>query len=207
MNKTGIEWCDYTWNPIVGCSPASAGCDNCYAEVISKRFHLPWGKPHFMPDRLDQPAKVKKPGRMFVCSMSDMFHEGVNPAWRQDIYQAMLKAPWHQYIILTKRPCNIKRFEILGGVWVGVTIESNAYRYRFDALETVCDNDVLFVSAEPMIGPVDLGSFTPSWVIAGPETGPKARECQDAWIESLATESPCFFDKRGHVGARREWPA
>ena len=70
MNKTGIPWCDYTWNPIVGCSPASAGCANCYAERISKRFDFPWGGPSFLPDRIHQPGSVKTPGRVFVCSMS-----------------------------------------------------------------------------------------------------------------------------------------
>jgi len=207
MNRTGIEWCDWTWNPIVGCSPESAGCTNCYAAAISKRFHLPWGSAHFIPERLDQPAKVRKLGRVFVCSMSDLGHETVKPQWREAVYAAMRSAPWHTYIVLTKRPG-----EWMGGlpakVWMGVTIETEMSHWRLELLNTVsvplCTR---FVSVEPMLGPVSFSShvFRPDWVIAGPETGPRARRCEDAWIDALAAESPCFFDKR-KAWKRREWP-
>ena len=79
MNRTKIEWCDWTWNPIVGCSPASEGCANCYAAAIARRFGMPWGRPVFRPERLNEPQRVKKPGRIFVCSMSDIGHERVCP--------------------------------------------------------------------------------------------------------------------------------
>ncbi len=89
MNRTKIEWCDWTWNPIVGCSPASVGCANCYAAAIARRFGMPWGRPRFFSERLGEPSRVKKPGRIFVCSMSDVGHERVCPLWRAEIRKAI----------------------------------------------------------------------------------------------------------------------
>ena len=208
MNRTGIQWTDWTWNPIVGCSPASEGCANCYAAAISKRFHLPWGSAHFLPERLDQPAKVRKPGRVFVCSMADIGHETVQPEWRCLIARAMQKAPQHQYIILTKRPGPWLDVFYHTGAWAGVTIELQEHFVRLALLYDYW-RGVRFVSVEPMLGPVTFSDFCdyarPNWVIAGPETGPKRRPCNPAWIDDLAAESPCFFDKR-EPWARREWP-
>jgi protein gp37 len=228
MNKTKIPWCDWTWNPIVGCSPASEGCANCYAAAISKRFHLPWGSAHFLPERLDQPAKVRKPGRVFVCSMGDLFHESVPDDWIKQVFNAMhpdiLQPSCHTFQILTKRPQRMaeffKRHTKAGGpiawsnVWLGVTVENQARADERVPILLGIPSAVRFVSVEPMLGPVDLASAAGvtywddpvagiHWVIAGPETGPKARPCQDAWINALAAESPCFFDKRN---PRREWP-
>jgi protein gp37 len=205
MNKTKIPWADWTWNPIVGCSPESAGCANCYAAAISKRFHLPWGSAHFMPERLDQPAKVRKPGRVFVCSMADIGHETVKPEWRDAVYAAMRSAPWHTFIVLTKRP-GAWMVELPTGTWAGVTVEAISHWKRVDDLLN-WHFGTAFVSVEPMLGPVTLrGLAGPlAWVIAGPETGPRARLCDDAWIDALAIESQCFFDKRDKW-TRREFP-
>ena len=205
MNKTGIEWCDYTWNPIVGCSPASTGCANCYAAAISRRFGLPWGEAHFMPERLSQPAKVKKPSRVFVCSMADLGHETVKPEWRGAIYSAMACAPQHTYIVLTKRP-GAWLVGLPRDTWAGVSVEDGTQYERVDEL-VHWHVGTTIVSVEPMLGPVTLrGLAGPiSWVIAGPETGPKARRCDDAWIDALSSESPCFFDKRERW-TRREFP-
>ena len=207
MNKTGIPWADWTWNPIVGCSPASAGCQNCYAAAISKRFHLPWGSAHFIPERLNQPAKVKKPGRVFVCSMADIGHETVKPEWREAIADAMRAAPWHTYIVLTKRP-GMWLSELPPECWAGVTIESQFEMGRWHVLlNCAWFNSVKFVSVEPMLTSVTFGSrpVKPDWVIAGPETGPKARQFMPEWIDWLSKESPCFFDKR-KTFTRREFP-
>lgn len=220
MNRTKIEWCDYTWNPIVGCSPASEGCVNCYAAAIAKRFNQPWGHPVFMPERLGQPAKQKTPSRIFVCSMSDIGHPGVCPLWIVEIRKAMAAAPWHTFIILTKRPENIARFDWRPH-WVGVTAENqeNADR-RVPVLASIAAGK-RFVSVEPMLGPVDLlysafngaDSFQSmagiDWVIAGPENGPRARPCRAAWIHDLAKDCVIadvpFFDKRNNFN-RREFP-
>lgn len=208
MNKqgpNGIPWCDYTWSPIVGCSPASSGCANCYAAAISKRFHLPWGRPHFRSDRLDEPAKVRNPGRVFICSMSDLGHEFVQPEWRSLILQAMQKAPQHQYIILTKRPGPWMRPFAEHGAWCGVTVENAHATWRLAMMYRYVPTRQMFASVEPMLEPVSLLGLAPAWVIAGPETGPKARPCKDEWINALADESPCFFDKRKNW-KRREFP-
>jgi protein gp37 len=233
MNKTGIEWCDYTWNPIVGCSPASAGCDNCYAAAISKRFHLPWGSAHFMPERLEQPANVKKPGRVFVCSMADLFHETGTAGMRAAVFDAMRAAPWHTYIVLTKRPWNITPgMNWPRNWWLGVTAENQSTAEERIPILISTPAAVRFVSVEPMLSPVTLRRVrfptgcledvlsgevserakpivgklnTIDWVIAGPETGPKARPCEASWIDALAAESPCFFDKRATF-TRREFP-
>jgi protein gp37 len=107
MNKTRIEWCDWTWNPIVGCEPISAGCQNCYAASISKRFGLPWGQPVFRPERLEEPLKVEKPARIFVCSMGDFFHAKVLREWKEAVFRVIDRAPRHTFIFLTKRPENV----------------------------------------------------------------------------------------------------
>ena len=220
MNKQNpngmIPWADWTWNPIAGCSPISAGCANCYAAALSERFSLPWGEAHFFPERLGQPAKVfphfadgspdlENPYRVFVCSMADLGHETVLPKWREAVCAAMRAAPWHTYIVLTKRPG--KWLESLpAATWVGVTVEERSQWERADSLVHWFVG-TRFVSVEPMLGPVSpSGMAGPiDWVIAGPETGPGARPCHDEWIEELAGESPCFFDKR-KSWKRREFP-
>lgn len=210
MNKTKIPWCDLTWNPIVGCSPTSNGCAHCYASAISKRFHLPWGSAHFLPERLDQPAKVRKPGRVFVCSMSDIGHETVRTEWREAVYEAMRSAPWHTFILLTKRPAALAMDRPPENVWMGVSVceqEEDGRTWGVLRIRRAFEKRVLFVSVEPMLQPITFAHWhrRPDWVIAGPETGPNARHCDDSWIDALAAESPCFFDKR--VGAsRREFP-
>ncbi len=215
MNKTKIPWADYTWNPIVGCSPASEGCANCYASAISKRFHLPWGSAQFMPERMHQPEREKKPSRIFVCSMSDFYHETVDDVTRSAVMEIIGACPWHTFIILTKRPERIPlNAPWLPNIWLGVTAENQGrYDRRWETL--LCrtldaEPAVKFVSVEPMLTPVSVvkgwsKDAQPDWVIAGPETGPKARPCASAWIDNLSAESPCFFDKSA-VWTRREYP-
>lgn len=204
MNKTKIEWCDYTWNPIVGCSPISKGCAHCYAAAISRRFKLPWGKAHFMPARLPEPMKERTPGRVFVCSMSDIGHESVEPLWRHAIASAMRSAPHHQFIVLTKRPGQWLR-DLPPSCWVGVTVERTNFLRRWtDLCNEAWPQAVKFISAEPLLGPLSLTYFIeqPDWVIAGHETGPGKRPCDPAWITALEKQSPCFFDKRPLIGGK-----
>jgi len=210
MNKTKIEWCDYTWNPIVGCSPISAGCKNCYAAAISKRFNLPWGSAHYIPERLTQPLDLEKPSRIFVCSMGDFFHHTVKTEWKHAVFNVVDACPQHTFIFLTKRPGSIASFWIPHrNIWIGVTVENQEaadhripifYKARLFA-------QVRFISAEPLLGPITLKNLPiPDWVIAGPETGPGARPCDDKWINDLAAESLKFFDKRKAGWMRREFP-
>jgi len=124
---------------------------------------------------------------------------------------AMEQAPWHTFIVLTKRP-GPWLLELPPTCWVGVTVENQAQAWRWNTLLGWAwpGAPVLFVSVEPMLGPVTFAwpaKVFPDWVIAGPETGPKARACELGWIEALAAESVCFFDKREPLdGTRREWP-
>ena len=208
MNKTAISWCDYTWNPITGCSHISEGCDNCYAAAIARRFHKPWGYPVFMPERLHQPSKEKRPSRIFVCSVSDYGHEKVMFDWRDQINEVMEKAFWHTFIVLTKRP-GAWLLRLPSNVWCGVTVENQKQMKRWDVLRILSRSDaVCFASVEPMLGPVSFPTDNqPDWVIAGPETGPGARPCKDEWIDQLAAKSRCFHDKRTPIdGTRREFP-
>lgn len=213
MNKqgpNGIPWCDYTWSPIVGCSPASTGCFNCYAADISRRFRLPWGGPHFRPDRLSEPAKVRKPSRIFVCSMADLFHPAVKVEWKHKIFTAMNNAPQHIFQLLTKRPENVTSFWMppAANVWLGVTGETQLLAdRRWAILSLSIPAAVRFLSVEPMLEPISMRHWAtaPDWIIAGPETGPGARRCDDAWIDALAAETKCFFDKR-QSWTRREFP-
>jgi protein gp37 len=178
---------------------------------MSNRFGRPWGAPVFMPERLAQPGQVKKPSTIFVCSMSDLFHENVGQGIRTEIFDVMRFCDWHTFMVLTKRPQNIPdRLDIPRNVWMGVTAENQArlnerlpYLHRMPGTR--------FVSIEPMLGPVTFCGHhvMPEWVIAGPENGPGARPCNPEWIANLAGECPCFFDKRepGSAGfIRREWP-
>ena len=211
MNKTKIEWCDYTWNPITGCSPESEGCKHCYAAAMARRFRRPWGGPVFHPARLSQPAATKRPGRVFCCSTSDIGHGCCRVEWLTQIGEAMNAAPWHQYIVLTKRPNQVRLSQFPSSVWAGVTVEMDRYWTRLSDLRAPWTGQV-FVSVEPMLEPVSLPKFfrPPDWVICGPETGAVARPCRDEWIDALERECVTagipFFDKRAGDGRRREWP-
>ena len=225
-NENAGLWWDYSWNPITGCSHASEGCDNCYAEAISRRFKLPWGKTVFHPERLGDPSMVRKPSRIFVCSMADLFHETVETEWRDSVYQTIRSCPWHTFILLTKRPRNaltlheMRRERLPPNVWMGVTVENQARADERIPILLRIPAAVRFVSVEPMLGPVDLASAANvtywddpvagiNWVIAGPENGPGARACDHYEFEDLQSQCVAagvpFFDKRP-AGARREWP-
>lgn len=216
--QTKIEWCDVTWNPITGCSPVSAGCTNCYAKNISKRFGFPWGKPVFQKHKLEEPLHIRKPSLIFVCSMSDVFHAEVEPSWFQQIMKIIAACPQHTFIMLTKRPENILRFlpgNIPDNVWLGVTAESQLQLLlRWPILRDI-PAQVRFVSAEPLLSPVFIPkgiprNDLPDWIICGPETGTAKRFCKDSWIGTLSLicrvmKIP-FFDKRKTGWTRREWP-
>ncbi len=227
MNKSkhDYEWWDYTWNPISGCAPISAGCDNCYAAAVSERFNLPWGKPVFHPERLDQPGKLRKSARIFVCSMSDIGHDDIEWHWYRDIWTVMEYNQQHTFMMLTKRPERLAKIRpyLLPNVWIGVTAENQAMANERIPVLFQIPAAVRFVSVEPMLGPVDLagglyytGDTRPTrcekldWVIAGPETGPKARPCDHYEFTDMAAQCEQagvpFWDKRHVAPLRREWP-
>lgn len=211
--STGIEWTDATWNPVTGCDKVSPGCKFCYAERFSERFRGVEGH-HFeqgfdlrlWPDRLDQPQSWKKPRRVFVNSMSDLFHEGVPDEFIHEVFETMVEADRHIYQILTKRP---ERMRDLADdlpwpdhVWAGVSVENNDYLSRVDVLRAVPAN-IRFLSCEPLIGPLpDLDLEGIHWVIVGGESGPNHRPIEPEWVRSIRDQCrqedvPFFFKQWG----------
>ena len=224
MNKTAISWTDVTWNPVSGCSRVSEGCRNCYAERISLKFGhtaLPWTAPNAAenvrchPERLDQPRKLKTPSRVFVNSMSDLWHPLVPDAFIAEVFTVMASLPQHTFQILTKRP---ERAATWAGpwpanVWQGTSVEDSRVMGRIDLLRR-CDAAVRFLSCEPLIGPLPGLALTGiHWVIVGGESGPHltgpqhprwmrqewAREIRNACV---AAGVPYFFKQ--DAGTRTE---
>jgi protein gp37 len=209
--QTTIEWTDSTWNPVTGCDQVSPGCDHCYALTFAERFR---GVPghHFAqgfdlklwPERLSAPLQWKKPRRIFVNSMSDLFHAAVPNDFIDSVFETMVLADWHTYQILTKRPQRLVR---LAGslpwpdhIWVGVSVESNDYAWRADLLRKV-PAAIRFVSAEPLLGPVDqLNLDGLQWVITGGESGPGCRFCDRDWVRAVrdkcVQKGVAFFHKQ-----------
>ncbi|MBC7842969.1 MAG: phage Gp37/Gp68 family protein [Gemmatimonadaceae bacterium] len=203
---TGIEWTDATWNPMTGCTQISAGCDHCYAltvahtktratylaqppVVLTDRNREDPFAPRFWPERLDQPLRWRTPKRIFVNSMSDVFHGHFSYAQIAQVFATMVRAPQHQFQLLTKRPDRAVRYRRQlpwpPNLWLGVSVESMTVAYRVDRLlETHAA--VKFISAEPLLGPLDdLPLAGIDWVIGGGESGPHARPCDLAWAQGL----------------------
>lgn len=194
--QSTIEWTDATWNPVTGCTQVSPGCDHCYAMTFSERFRGISGH-HFeqgfdlklWEERTALPLKWKKPRRIFVNSMSDLFHAGVPEDFVRNVFETMCKADWHVYQVLTKRPQRLMRMASLlpwpDHIWIGVSVESNEYAWRAEMLKRV-PAKVRFVSAEPLLGPVDqLNLDGLQWVITGGESGYGHRPCNPDWVRSV----------------------
>ena len=174
MANTRIEWAEKTWNPITGCTKISESCQNCYAERMSKRLAGRCGYPKDNPfqvvyhsDKIDDPLRWRKPSRIFVCSMGDLFHEDVPEQMIGQVWNHMRLAPWHIYMILTKRPGRMKDFFIritntfpneypAPYIWLGVTAENQQRADERIPILLQTPAAVRFVSVEPTLGPVDL---------------------------------------------------
>jgi len=171
---TKIEWCEETWNPITGCTPISEGCKNCYAKRMANRLKGRYGYPKknafqvtYHPDRLDQPLKWRKPRKVFVCSMGDLFHSLVSEDIQVLLHEIMCKAEQHTFMILTKRPENMRRFyefnhskfNDAGNVWLGVTVETQDLANERIPVLLQIPAAVRFVSYEPAIGAIDLDNI------------------------------------------------
>ena len=198
--RSEIEWTDATWNPVTGCTKISAGCDHCYAERFAERFRGVSGHPFetgfdltLRPERLRQPSSWKRPRRVFVNSMSDLFHKRIPGGFVAAVFDAMENADWHLYQVLTKRSSSMRDFvrrRYRGGaapahIWLGVSIEDGATLTRLAHLRQT-PATVRFVSFEPLlgpVGPVDLGDV--QWAIAGGESGPGARAVEAAWLREI----------------------
>lgn len=222
MAETSIEWTDSTWNPVAGCTILTAGCSNCYAMRMAARLEAmgvekyagltrksggraKWtGKLFLDRKSLSIPATWSKPRRVFVNSMSDLFHSDVPAEFIAQVWQVMADTPRHTYQILTKRPDRM--IEIVPGlprlpnVWLGTSVEDARVLHRIEELRQV-PATVRFVSFEPLIGSVaaaDLAEI--HWAIVGGESGPKARYMDPVWVDEIEAISrrtgAAFFFKQ-----------
>ncbi len=221
-DKSGIEWTDATWNPVLGCAKVSPGCDNCYAISMSRRIEATgneayqgittdddWtGLVKCLPERLDQPLRWERPRRIFVNSMSDLFHPDVPEEFIDDVWATMAAATRHIYQILTKRPQRMA--DVVGrmdwphlpNVWLGTSVESDRYAFRADWLSRV-PAALRFLSLEPLLGPLPSVDLTNAdWVIVGGESGSNARPMHPDWVRDIRDECnrdsvPFFFKQWG----------
>ena len=201
-----IEWTDATWNPVTGCTKISPGCKNCYAHWMARRLHA-MGQTRYrnnfavtlQPDVVDQPLQWNQSRKIFVNSMSDLFHDDVSDDFIARVWQVMRETPRHSYQILTKRPERMA--ELLGGmpgavlpnVWLGTSVEDAAATGRIEHLRQV-PASIRFISFEPLIGSVgqvDLSGI--HWAIVGGESGRSARPIREEWIDEIHDQC-CDYD-------------
>jgi protein gp37 len=180
MADTSIEWADKVWNPVTGCTKVSEGCRNCYAERIAKRFWngRKFGDIQCHPDRLDAPFHWKKPAKIFVNSMSDLFHEEVSDWFIDQVFNVAIHNPQHVFIILTKRPIKMLCCAPLvaaNNVWLGVSVENQQAADERIPLLLQTPAAIRFVSVEPMLSRISLPLPGIDWVICGGESGANAR--------------------------------
>lgn len=206
--KTGIEWTDRTWNPTTGCDKISPGCTHCYAEAIAKRFthNFPQGFALTLhEERLQQPLTWRTPSRIFVNSMSDIFHEKVPQSFIEKVFDVIAETPWHIYQILTKRPERLvelaPQLDWHKNIWMGVSVETQKYVERVDLLREV-PATIRFLSCEPLLGSLELNLTDIHWVIVGGESGNHCRPMELEWVLDIrdqcqTAEIPFFFKQWG----------
>ena len=222
MPQTKIEWTDKTWNPITGCTKKSSGCLHCYAEVMSRRLKA-MGQEKYKNGFevtlhltcLNEPLYWKGSHNIFVCSMSDIFHEEVPFDFVDKMFEVIKKTPQHRYQILTKRAERMSEYfstrEIPANVWLGVTVEAKSSIQRIDCLRNL-KASVKFLSCEPLVedlGKIDLSGI--DWVIVGGESGIQARPMKENWVlnikEQVEAQGAAFFFKQwgtwGSDGVKR----
>jgi protein gp37 len=196
-DKSAIEWTDATWNPVTGCTQLSPGCDHCYALTFAERFRGVPNHPYeqgfdikLWPNRLELPLNWKRPRRVFVNSMSDLFHDKVPDGFIERIFEVMSQSRWHVFQILTKRPHRMAelapKLPWPENVWAGTTVELDRYAWRANSYLARVPAAIRFVSAEPLLGPLpSLRLDNVDWLIAGGESGPHCRTCDPNWVRDL----------------------
>jgi protein gp37 len=213
MTDTSIEWTDATWNPVAGCTVLTSGCTNCYAMRMAARLEMMglrkykgltrksggrtvWtGKLRLDEQSLNNPRAWSRPRKVFVNSMSDLFHPEVPHDFIWRVWEVMRDTPRHTYQILTKRPKHMAkvlsdpRFPVLANVWLGTSVEDDRVLGRLDALRAV-PAAIRFVSFEPLLGSVAAGDLADiHWAIVGGESGPRSREMKPQWVDEI--EAKC----------------
>ena len=238
MGETSaIQWTEATWNPLVGCSRVSEGCRHCYAErtayrlaamgnknyaAVVKETKPAWnGTIGFVPSALELPLRWKKPRRIFVNSMSDLFHEKVQYEWIDEIFAVMGQCPQHVFQVLTKRPERMQRYLAdfdtpLPNVWIGVSVEDQETADERIPILLNSKAAVRWVSYEPALGLASFfGPDSPTWnrdggldwIVVGGESGPDARPFDLAWARQTIAQCraggvPVFMKQ---LGARPWW--
>jgi protein gp37 len=214
-----IEWTDATWNPITGCTKISPGCKHCYAERLAGRLRA-MGQANYrngfgltlQPHMLELPLSWKTPRRIFVNSMSDLFHSDVPTDYIMRVFDVMRRAHWHQFQVLTKRSERVlalsPKLNWPQQVWMGVSVESDKYAYRADELRKT-GAYVKFLSLEPLLGPLpNLNLSRIDWAIVGGESGPGARPINLEWVTDIRDQCaraavPFFFKQWGGVQKKK----
>jgi protein gp37 len=212
-DHSGIEWTDATWNPVTGCTKVSPGCKHCYAERLARRLKA-MGNPRYrdgfavrlQADQLSLPLRWRAPRRIFVNSMSDLFHDDVPDDYILRVFDIMVCAHWHVFQILTKRSERLVRLAVRlpwpPNIWAGVSVESSRYTKRADDLRRV-PASTRFLSIEPLLGLIDtLPLQGIHWVIVGGESGGHRRPMEPKWarqIRDLCVKAnvPFFFKQWG----------
>jgi len=187
MNKTKIEWTNYSWNPITGCKH---GCWYCYAKKLFTRFHKSF-EPTFHPERLKEPYDLKKPSKIFVCSVADLFAPWTPIEWTNQVFKSMIDCPInHQWQLLTKNPERIPRHPYPMNWWIGSTVTEESEAWKIDVIRNLgCG--VRFISFEPLLGQIRPDLENVDWVIIGKLTGSKKVKLHRDWVTSILAE--CEF--------------
>jgi len=214
-----IEWTNATWNPLTRCTKISPGCKHCYAERLANRLQA-MRNPNYRNGfeltlhelALELPLKWKQPRRIFVNSMSDLFHKDVPEEFIQRVFDVMRRAHWHTFQVLTKRSDRLAELSPQiawpPNVWMGVSVENADYQFRIDHLRQTGAH-TRFLSLEPLLGPLDaLNLEGIHWAIVGGESGPGARPVREEWIASIrdqciAANVPFFFKQWGGVNKKK----
>jgi protein gp37 len=217
--RSAIEWTEMTWNPVSGCTKVSPGCMNCYAERMAKRLRA-MGAARYRDGfalrtheaALEEPFRWKSPRKVFVNSMSDLFHKDVPLEFIRRAFDVMARCPQHQFQILTKRAARLRDLApVLNwapNIWMGVSVEDQKRARRAIDLSRVPAH-IRFLSIEPLLGPIkQLPLDGIHWVIVGGESGPGARPIEPGWVDDLldqcrANEVPFFFKQWGGVQKHR----
>lgn len=231
MNRTGIQYLDFSWNPLaMRCTPMSAGCANCWHLRMCKRHAAnpklsremrdarAGGPPALLFDELEAPLKRKKPARIGVQFMGDLFHEDVSDTDVLAVMSTIQDCPQHTFLILTKRPKRMREFfewfysypweqlddPPLMNLWLGVSVENQKAADERIPILLQTPAAVRWVSVEPMLEEIELHNYFPvtiDWIIAGAESGPGARPCKLEWVRSLKNQcveaGVPFFYKQG----------
>jgi protein gp37 len=219
-----IEWTDATWNPVRGCTKVSPGCKHCYAQTFAERFRGVPGHPYeqgfdlrTVPNKLEEPLKWHTPRKIFVNSMSDLFHPGVTDDYIVRIAEVMMKANWHTFQVLTKRAERLRKLlntklrfaTVSDHIWWGVSVEDRKHGVPRIGELRATPAKVKFLSVEPLLedlGKLDLSAI--DWLIAGGESGRGSRPMREEWVQNLLSQCQdqkvsFFFKQWGGVNKKR----